>query len=104
MANIVGGNIHVLTNSVANNYASNGNIASLVASSNVQSVVKMEAYKKEKKKNETEKKIPDVEKTFHLSGEHLDDKLDDKTSDHLNDHQEYEYDDKNHLLHINLNA
>ena len=102
MANLIGSNIHVLANAEVAKANPSSSISHWVAQNNIASLIKIQIDKDKQKFKSEEKKIPDVEKSAEVNGEHLDDKFDDKPSERMHDTQEYEYDDKNHLVHINI--
>ena len=102
MANIIGSNIHVLANAEMAKQNPGTSISHWVAQSNIASLIKVQIDKDQQKLNSEEQKIPAVEKSAEVNGEHLDDKRDYKPSEHMNDKQEYEYDNEHHLVHISI--
>lgn len=102
MASIVGSNIHVLSNSQALSHNPSVSTSYWAAQSNIQSLIKIQLDKDKQKTDKEDKKIPDVNKSERLHGDHIDDKLEYNSSKRLNDKQEYEYDETNHLVHINI--
>ena len=102
MANIIGSNIHVVANAEMAKQNPSTSVSHWVAQSNIASLIKVQMDKDKQKLKSEEQKIPDVEKSAEVHGEHLDDKMDYKPSEHMNDKQEYEYDKEHHLVHINI--
>jgi hypothetical protein len=102
MANLIGSNIHVLANAEMAKHNPSSSASHWAAQTQIASLLKIQIDKDKQKVKSEEQKIPDVEESAKVNGEHLDDKRDYKPSEHMNDKQEYEYDDKDHLVHINI--
>lgn len=102
MPNITGSHIHVLANAEMAKTNPSASISQVIAQANIASLIKTQIDKDKQKVKSEERQIPDIEKSAQINGEHLDDKFDDKPSDRMHDKQEYEYDEQDHLVHIDI--